>query len=100
MVKVGSRLACPDCPTELVVTRAADTSVELACSGSALVELDGARPLGGHPTTVDDAPQLGKRYVDDEGGIELLCTKPGTGELSCEGRPLSLKAAKPLPSSD
>ena len=100
MVKVGSRLACPDCPTEVVVTRATDTTVGLACSGSALVELDGARPQGGHPSTVDDAPLLGKRYVDDEAGVELLCTKPGTGELTCDKRPLSLKAAKPLPSSD
>ena len=100
MVKVGSRLACPECPTELVVTRAADTSVALECSGSALVELDGARPQGGHPSTADGAPQLGKRYVDDDAGLELLCTKPGSGELTCEGRPLSLKAAKPLPSSD
>ena len=100
MVKVGSRLACPDCPTELVVTRAAATSVELACSGSGLVELEGTRPQGGHSGTADDAPQLGKRYVDDEAGLELLCTKPGTGELTCDGRPLALKAAKPLPSSD
>jgi hypothetical protein len=100
MVKVGSRLACPECPTEVVVTRATDTSAALACSGSPLVELDGTRPQGGHPSPGGDAPQLGKRYVDDEAGLELLCTKPGTGALTCEGRPLVLKAAKPLPSSD
>jgi hypothetical protein len=100
MVKVGSRLACPDCPTEVVVTRATEASVALACSGSELVALDGARPQEGHRSPTDGSPQLGKRYVDDEAGIELLCTKPGSGELTCEGRPLLLKAAKPLPSSD
>lgn len=100
MVKVGSRLACPDCPAEVVVTRAVEPSVALACSGSGLVELDGQRPQAGHASTAAEAPQLGKRYVDDDAGLELLCTKAGAGELTCEGRPLSLKAAKPLPSSD
>lgn len=100
MVKVGERLACPDCPTEVVVTRAVDTAVALACSGSELVALGAARPLGGHGSSSSGAPQLGKRYVDDDAGVELLCTKPGTGELTCESRVLSLKAAKPLPSSD
>lgn len=100
MVKVGARLACPDCPAEVVVTRAAETSVVLACSGSQLVALDEARPQGGHSAAVDSAPQLGKRYVDDGAGLELLCTKPGSGDLTCDGRALSLKAAKPLPSSD
>ncbi|MBB4774880.1 hypothetical protein F4557_003298 [Actinomadura catellatispora] len=32
--------------------------------------------------------------------LELLCTSSGTGELSCDGTPMALKAAKPLPASD
>lgn len=43
---------------------------------------------------------LGKRYTDVATGIEVLCTKAGTGTLSLDGRPLDLKEAKPLPSSD
>ena len=100
MVKVGARLACPDCPAELVVTRATDTSVALACSGAGLVELDGSRPQGGHQGPDEGGTQLGKRYVDEEAGVEVLCTKAGTGELSCNDRVMSLKSAKPLPSSD
>ena len=100
MIKVGSRLACPDCPTEVVVTRATETSAALACSGAVLVALDETRPQGGHASASEGAPQLGKRYVDEEAGLEVLCTKPGSGELTCEGRALTLKAAKPLPSSD
>lgn len=100
MVNVGARLGCPDCPTEVVVTRATDTSVGIACSGSELVALDAERPQGGHPAPADGAPQLGKRYVDDDAGLEVLCTKPGAGDLTCGGRALTLKAAKPLPSSD
>jgi hypothetical protein len=43
---------------------------------------------------------LGKRYVDAEGTVEILCTKSGAGSLHLDGRPLSLKESKPLPSSD
>jgi hypothetical protein len=43
---------------------------------------------------------LGKRYVDDPTGLELLCTKPGAGELAVDGRPLTIKGPKALPASD
>jgi hypothetical protein len=43
---------------------------------------------------------LGKRYVDEAGTIEVLCTKPGDGALALDGQPLEVKSAKPLPSSD
>ena len=43
---------------------------------------------------------MGKRYVDAESGLEALCTKPGAGSLSLDGRPLAVKATKKLPSSD
>jgi hypothetical protein len=49
---------------------------------------------------VGDGPLLGKRYADDDLGLELLCTRAGTGALTVDGRPLLLKGAKPLPSSD
>jgi hypothetical protein len=43
---------------------------------------------------------MGKRYVDESGDVELLCTKPGTGSLTVDGAPLTVRGAKPLPSSD
>ena len=43
---------------------------------------------------------LGKRYADDELGLELLCTQGGDGALSIGDTPLLVKGAKPLPSSD
>ena len=43
---------------------------------------------------------VGKRYVDDESGIELLGSKAGAGSLAVDGRALRLKEAKPLPASD
>ena len=44
--------------------------------------------------------QLGKRYTDAAGALEILVTKRGDGTLADGDRPLSLKEAKPLPSSD
>ena len=47
-----------------------------------------------------EGTQIGKRYVDEGGTLELLCTKPGEGSLALGDQLLSLKEAKPLPSSD
>jgi hypothetical protein len=47
-----------------------------------------------------DGTLIGKRYADEDVGLELLCTKAGDGSLTIGGEPLALKDAKPLPSSD
>ena len=59
-----------------------------------------AEPAGGAPDGEGDGTQLGKRYVNEEGSLELLCTKPGKGSLACGGTLLTIKGAKPLPASD
>jgi Desulfoferrodoxin, N-terminal domain len=46
------------------------------------------------------ATQLGKRYLCEGCGTEVLCNKPGTGALACCDQEMKLKEAKPLPSSD
>jgi hypothetical protein len=43
---------------------------------------------------------IGKRYVDAEDSVELLCTKGGEGSLTLNGTALEIKQAKALPSSD
>jgi hypothetical protein len=43
---------------------------------------------------------IGKRYADEELGLELLCTRAGTGALTVNGEVLQVKGAKPLPASD
>jgi hypothetical protein len=55
-----------------------------------------ATPVGG----LEQPIVLGKRYTDDSSNIEVLCTKGGAGTLTCEGRVMLPKDAKPLPSSD
>lgn len=46
------------------------------------------------------ANQLGKRYICEECGTEVLCTKSGEGVVNCCDKIMELKQAKPLPSAD
>jgi hypothetical protein len=46
------------------------------------------------------ATQLGKRYLCDSCGTEILCNKAGAGGIECCGQEMKVKEAKPLPSSD
>ncbi|MET0954063.1 MAG: hypothetical protein ABWX57_12285 [Aeromicrobium sp.] len=52
------------------------------------------------PADDDQGSLLGKRYVDPDSGLELLCTKAGEGTLRVDGAALGVKQAKNLPSSD
>ena len=52
-------------------------------------------------TTAGNTPvQLGKRYKSADGAVEVLINKPGTCDLCYDGKPMELKEAKPVPSSD
>ncbi len=99
-VKAGTRLRSAVSEAEVIVIRATGVDVELTCGGVPMVEGDDA--AAGQRAQADDEGSvvLGKRYVDEDDTIEVLCTKPGTGTLALGGRPLVLKGAKPLPSSD
>jgi desulfoferrodoxin-like iron-binding protein len=46
------------------------------------------------------ANALGKRYSCATCGSEVLCTKAGTGEVVCCGKPMKTQEAKAIPSSD
>jgi hypothetical protein len=98
-LKPGLRLRSQVCATELIVVRPA--AVQLSCGGAPVI------PFGDQPDaglSLDPAlsggNQLGKRYTDDSGALEILVTKQGEGTLADADRPLPLKEAKPLPSSD
>ena len=83
---------------QVVVVKAPPAAVEVACGGAPMVDAEPAGPAAADD--VGEGPLLGKRYADAQVGIELLCTKAGTGALTVDGRPLGIKTAKPLPSSD
>jgi hypothetical protein len=99
-LKAGAKLRSAVCATEVIVVRAPTAPVDLECGGTPMVP-SGAEACGG---AVDparaDGTLLGKRYVHDAAGLEVLCTKAGDGSLSVAGELLPQKDAKALPSSD
>jgi len=100
-LRPGSRLRSVADATEVVVVRPPAQSVDLRCGGHPMVPLDSDGPAD-VPLSPDHAggTLLGKRYVDAEQTLEVLCTKPGDGSLSVGDEPLLVREAKPLPASD
>jgi len=99
-MKVGARLRSTVCATTAVVVRASTSDAVPECGGAPMAEGPGDPGTGTLAPGADGGTLLGKRYHDEVSGLELLCTKGGQGALSIDGRPLQLKAAKPLPASD
>jgi hypothetical protein len=103
-LRPGDQLASAVCATRVVVVRApSQGSPVITCGGEPLVPASSATaaPNGAAQSGAADAVTLiGKRYVDANETVELLCTSSGTGALSCDGVPMTVKAAKPLPASD
>ena len=95
----GDQLASIVCTAKVIVIRVpAERQPLIACGGSPMVPASSApQPAGAQ---ADAATLIGKRYVDGAGTVELLCTSSGAGALSCDGVPMTRKAAKPLPASD
>lgn len=101
VLKAGSRLKSAVCDTEIMVVMAPKGDVDITCGGAALIDLGAQKPVGGTPAEgAAGGTQIGKRYVNGPGDLELLCTKPGKGSLGVGGALLAVKGAKPLPSSD
>ena len=100
-LRPGLRLESATCDTQVVVVKAPKdvTDVDVRCGGVPMCEIGAAgdrTPIAGE----GDPTLLGKRYADEELGLELLCTQGGDGALSIGDTPLLVKGAKPLPSSD
>jgi len=84
----GSQLADPQVRTALWEGGAAAVDA----SHDPMIELARA---------VDPAARaVRKRYEDEVSGLEVLCSKGGNGTLTFDAKPLVVKSAKPLPSSD
>lgn len=96
-MKPGTKLKSAVCDTEVMVIKGNDFVVD--CGGQAMSESpagDKAEPDAGFA----EGTKVGKRYVNEEGSVELLCVKAGKGSLSIGGTALHIKDSKPLPSSD
>jgi hypothetical protein len=95
----GKRLRSNMSDTEIIVVRAPATPLELSCGGQPMTA-DPVSTGTALPDTGEHASVLGKRYVDTDTGLEVLCTKPGPGVLTADGRVLTIKAPSALPASD
>ena len=100
-LKPGTRIRSAVCDTEVMVIAAPAGEIEVTCGGAPMFAIGGEAPVGATLSAEASAgTQLGKRYVNAAGDLELLCTKPGKGSLGCAGAALTVKGAKPLPASD
>jgi len=98
-LKAGGRFKSAVCDTQVMVIKAPPGEFSLACGG-----VDMVTPTGVGSGELDPAlageTLIGKRYVNADESLELLCTKGGRGTLTLDGTPLEIKQAKQLPSSD
>lgn len=96
-MKPGIKLKSAACDTEVLVIKGSNFAVE--CGGKPMSESQPAER-----SELDAAfaggTTIGKRYVNADNSIELLCVKAGKGSLSIDGTALQIKDSKPLPSSD
>ena len=99
VLSAGLRLKSSVCATEIMVISAPDGDVDLTCGGVPMT--DGGGNSGGSVDTEHaDGTALGKRYVNGEGDLEVLCVKAGEGSLGAGGTALNQKDAKKLPKTD
>ena len=96
-MKPGTKLKSAVCDTEVMVIKGTEAVVE--CGGAPMVDEKPAEAGTLNPDFAEGT-QMGKRYVDADGTVELLCVKAGKGSLSIGGIALTTKEAKTLPSSD
>jgi hypothetical protein len=99
-LKAGTRLRSATDACEVVVVKAPGGPVDLRCGGHLFVAIDGEVTPQSVESGFNEGTQLGKRYSDEELGLEVLCTKAGEGSISVGDTPLAVKGAKPLPASD
>ncbi|GAA4877336.1 hypothetical protein ACFQ34_30030 [Pseudonocardia benzenivorans] len=99
-LRPGMRLQSQTGPVELIVIRPGPGGI-LACGGLPMVGPGDVLASAPHAAEAAvDAVQLGKRYTDATGTLEVLCTQGGAGPLTLDGAILTIKAAAALPASD
>src|ERR1700726_2071871 len=94
-MKAGLRLKSAVCSTVIMVLRAPAMQVDVRCGGVAMIELDEvAAPDAQVEPTHAQGTLIGKRYVDAQDRVEVLCTQGGKGSLTFDGVAMKVKQAK------
>jgi hypothetical protein len=99
-LKAGARLKSAVCTTEVIVVKTPPGNVDVRCGGVPMVTAGETVEPGTPKPDAAGGTALGKRYVNSDETLEILCTKAGQGSLGLGDTLLSLKEAKPLPASD
>ena len=98
-LKPGGRFKSAVCETQVMVIKAPGGELALDCGGAPMIAPT-ASGSGALDAALSGDTLIGKRYVNADESLELLCTKGGKGTLTLDGTPLEIKQAKQLPSSD
>ncbi len=98
-LKAGGRFKSAVCETQVMVIKAPAGEFALACGGADMIAPTATGGAALDPAFAGET-LIGKRYVNADESLELLCTKGGNGALSFDGQRLEVKQAKQLPSSD
>jgi hypothetical protein len=98
-LKTGSRLKSAVCDGEVMVVKAPAGDIELTCGGVTMAD---AAPAERQAVHADHAVgiRIGKRYVNEDGSLEILCVKAGDGGLAANGELLLQKDTRQLPKTD
>lgn len=98
-LRPGLKLSSAVCATEVIVV-AGSGEVDLTCGGVPMLEPGGTADDASAVDGLTEGTMMGKRYCDEDGTVEVLCTKPGDGSVGLGQNALGLKDSKPLPASD
>jgi hypothetical protein len=100
-VKAGLKLKSVVCDTQIMIIKGSG-DLALTCGGAEM--LSAASPANIDPGALQSdkagGTLIGKRYVNDDESVEILCVKAGAGALYIDGKPLNIKQPKALPTSD
>jgi hypothetical protein len=100
-LKTGGRFKSAVCTAEIMVVSAPAGEVDLTCGGVAMLDSASDAATGGE-IHLDHAVgvAIGKRYINEEETLEVLCVKNGDGGLAIAGQLLLQKDTKKLPKTD
>ncbi|MEA3149204.1 MAG: hypothetical protein QOD56_143 [Gammaproteobacteria bacterium] len=101
VLKAGTRFKSAVCDTQVMVIKAPPGEFHLHCGGARMLAASEApSPEAALDPSFAAGTLIGKRYVNADESVELLCTKGGKGSLVLGGTSMEIKQAKQLPSSD
>ena len=100
-LKPGSRWRSAVCDAEVVIVRAPAAQATLSIGGAGVLPAGAGRPASAEPDeALAGGTVLGKRYADEATGLQVLCTRAGTGTITVDGRQATVLAPRRLPASD